>query len=154
MAADHVIATVRYVKRDDKRDLSEKPYILHYEAPKDFPQNNFTIEPVHNLKIRNLRTADIGYEEHGITFASIDSSSMLPQDFDNDDWIESVYLPELHRAVCKALGAQDLTIFDWMVRKRSQSFPKREEGEDNVDAHQPSLSAHIGMLELYGLHHL
>jgi len=142
--SDFIVATVRYVKRDEKRDPSEKPYILHYAAPKGFPQNNFTIEPVHNIKIHDLRTADISYEDHGITFASINSNNMHPQDFDDDDWIERVYLPELHRSVCKALGAQDITIFDWMLRKRSKSFPKRENEEENVDDHQPSLSAHIG----------
>lgn len=144
MTADPVVGTIRYVKRDDNRDSSEKPYILHYAAPKGFPQNNFSIEPVHNINIHNLRTAGISYEEHGFTFASLDSSKMRPQYFDDDDWIERVYLPELHRCVCKALGSQDVTVFDWMLRKRSPSFPKRQEGEDNVEDHQPSLSAHIG----------
>jgi len=142
--SDATIATIRYVRRDSGRDASEKPYILHYAAPKGFPQNNFEIEPVPGITVHNLRTADLAYEEHGIKIASIDSSQMKPADFDDDDWIERVYLPELHKCVCKALGAQDLTIFDWMLRKRAPSFPKRREGEENEDAHQPSLSAHIG----------
>lgn len=141
------VATVRYVKRDDTRDPSQKPYILHYAAPKDFPQNNFVIEPVHGIPIYNLRTAGLSYSEHGLAMASIDDSDLAPDRFDDDEWIESVYLPRLHAAVCRALGAKDMTVFDWMLRKRAPSFPRRQEGEDNVDAHQPSLSAHIDYTE-------
>ncbi|GAB1316442.1 hypothetical protein MFIFM68171_06652 [Madurella fahalii] len=119
------------------------PYILHYAAPKEFPQNNFVIEPVHGIEIRNLRTAGLRYEDHGMVIASVDSSGMRPEYFDNDEWIESVYLPRLHDSVCHTLGAKEMTVFDWMLRKRAPSFPKRAEGEENVDAHQPSLSAHI-----------
>jgi len=145
MAVDKpFIATVRYVKRDDQRDLSVKPYILHYAAPKGFPQNNFAIEPVHNIPIHNLRTAGLRYDDHGMAIASIDSSGMRPELFDDDDWIESTYLPALHDSVCQALGAKEMTVFDWMLRKRAPSFPRREEGEDHVHDHQPSLSAHIG----------
>ncbi|KAK0701277.1 hypothetical protein B0H67DRAFT_500740 [Lasiosphaeris hirsuta] len=143
--SETLAATVRYVKRDSCKDDGQKPYILHYAAPKGFPQNNFAIEPVHGIKVHNLRTADISYQTNGMAIASLDSSKMQPKAFDDDDWIESVYLPALHDCVCKALGAQDMTVFDWMLRKRSPSFPKREEGEVNVNSHQPSLSAHIGM---------
>ncbi|KAK4201193.1 hypothetical protein QBC40DRAFT_324984 [Triangularia verruculosa] len=141
------VATVRYVKRDKKNDSSVKPYILHYAAPKDFPQNNFAIEPVNGIGIHSLRTAGLSYEDHGMTITSIDDSNMQPKDFDDDDWIESHYLPKLHDAVCLALGAKEMTVFDWMLRKRSRSFPKRAEGEENVDDHQPSLSAHIDYTE-------
>jgi hypothetical protein len=109
-----VTASIRYVQRDENRLTSEKPYILHYDAPEGFPQNNFTIQ------------------------------SWDPALFDDDDWIEQTYLPELHRSVCKALGAKDMTVFDWMLRKRSASFPERNQDEVNVEAVQPSLSAHIG----------
>lgn len=72
---------------------------------------------------------------------------MRPENFDDDEWIEQVYLPELHSCISKALGAEDVTIFDWMLRKRSKSFPKRNVGEENEEAAQPSLSAHIGKLD-------
>jgi hypothetical protein len=74
---------------------------------------------------------------------------MKPECFDDDDWVEQVYLPELHRSVCAALGAKDMTIFDWMLRKRASSFPVRKPGEDNGENHQPSLSAHIGERQSY-----
>jgi hypothetical protein len=79
--------------------------------------------------------------------ASLNSSRMRPEYFDDDEWIEQVYLPEMHSCICKALGAQDVTIFDWMLRKRAKSFPKRDVGEENEGAAQPSLSAHIGQLD-------
>lgn len=77
---------------------------------------------------------------------SINSEGMTPELFDDDTWIENVYLPELHRSLCKALGAKDVTVFDWMLRKRAVSFPQRNVGEENEDQAQPSLSAHIGEL--------
>lgn len=145
--ADSVTTTIRYVQRDESRAPDEKPYILHYAAPNGFPQNNFVIKPVHGIKVHNLRTAGIAYEEHGIGIASLNSDGMKPEYFDDDDWVERVYLPELHRCVCAALGAKDMTIFDWMLRKRAPSFPTRKPGEENEEAHQPSLSAHIGEID-------
>jgi hypothetical protein len=142
--ADTLLASVRYVTKDPKTAPDEKGYILHYAAPPGFPQNNFNIEPYSNIKMRSLRTANLTYEDHGMKIASIDSSQMRPSDFDDDDWIERVYLPELHRAICKTLGAKDVTVFDWMVRKRAKSFPLRNVGEENEGENQPSLSAHIG----------
>jgi hypothetical protein len=141
---DNVLASIRYVRKDEKTESDEKGYILHYAAPPGFPQNNFSIEPYNGIKIHNLRSANLKFEEHGLKIAHINSSRMTPADFDDDSWIETVYLPEMHRALCKALGAQDVTIFDWMLRKRAASFPARNAGEQNEDQPQPSLSAHIG----------
>lgn len=140
-----ITATVRYVHRDNKRPENEKPYILQYTTPTGFPANNFEINPVPGIKIRNFRTANLSYEDHGIKVATIDSRKMQPENFDDDDWIEKEYLPELHQCVCEALGAQDVTIFDWLLRKRSPTFPLRENRDKNEEAIQPSLSAHIGI---------
>ncbi|KAF2838489.1 hypothetical protein M501DRAFT_934638 [Patellaria atrata CBS 101060] len=143
---DTITASIRYVRRDQRTDPNEKGYILHYAAPAGFPQNNFTIKSYPNVKVHNLRTsAHVRWESHGITLASLDSSQMKPEYFDDDDWIERVYLPELHDCLCKVLGAQDVTIFDWMLRKRAISFPVRKEGEE--EAAQPSLSAHIEVID-------
>jgi hypothetical protein len=139
-----ILGPIRYVKKDKTINPNEKGYILHYKAPEGFPQNNFSIEPYDGIKIRNLRKASVQYENHGIMLATIDSSQMEPENFEDDDWIEKVYLPELHRSLCNSLGAKDVTIFDWMLRKRAVSFPRRNVGEKNEDQPQPSLSAHIG----------
>ncbi|KAG9235238.1 hypothetical protein BJ875DRAFT_483389 [Amylocarpus encephaloides] len=141
--ADSITATIRYVQKENYRLTSEKPYILHYAAPTGFPQNNFSIKSYPNITVNNLRTTNLDYSDHGIKIAKIDSSQMRPENFDDDEWIESVYLPELHSCICKALGAEDVTIFDWMLRKRTKSFPRREGEDDTEGAAQPSLSAHI-----------
>jgi hypothetical protein len=144
--SDPVTASIRYVQRSTLPAPSEKGYILHYAAPPNFPQNNFNITSYPNIKIHNLRTANLSYASHGMKLATLDNSAaMTPDKFDDDDWIEQVYLPELHRCLCKTLGARDVTIFDWMLRKRAASFPKRSVGEENEGAAQPSLSVHIGM---------
>ena len=145
-ADNTMIAAIRYVQRESAPS-SEKGYILHYAAPKNFPQNNFTISSYSHILVQNLRISNLTWNDHGMKIASLENCSQWqPQDFDDDDWIERVYLPELHSCLCKALGAKDITIFDWMLRKRSVSFPKRpEQGEDDGSA-QPSLSVHIGEL--------
>lgn len=143
------LASIRYVRKNPDVDPDEKGYILHYAAPPGFPQNNFSIEPYSGIKVLNLRTADLKYQDHGMKIAPINSSDMKPENFDDDEWIESVYLPELHRSLCRALGAKDVTIFDWMLRKRAVSFPQRNVGETNEDQPQPSLSAHIGELDFF-----
>ena len=145
--SDSITATVRYVRRDNERLTTEKPYILHYAAPPGFPQNNFAIDSFPGIKMHNLRTACINYRDHGMMVASLNSSRMRPEEFDDDEWVEQVYLPEVCSCICKALGAKEVTIFDWMLRKRAKSFPKRNAGEDNEGAAQPSLSAHIGKLD-------
>lgn len=141
---DTLLASVRYVVKDPNTAPDEKGYILHYAAPKGFPQNNFGIEPYSNIKMRNLRTSNVNYEDNGFKIASINSSQMRPSDFDDDDWIEKVYLPEVHKTICRTLGAKQVTVFDWMLRKRARSFPQRNVGEENEGESQPSLSAHIG----------
>jgi hypothetical protein len=151
---DEVLASLRYVRKDEKAlNPDEKGFILHYAAPPDFPQNNFTIESYSGIEMHNLRTARLKWEDHGMKIASLDSSQMKPENFDDDDWIERVYLPELYRCLCKVMGAQDVTVFDWMLRKRAASFPQRNVGEKNEDQPQPSLSAHIGELGLFQLPH-
>lgn len=145
--ADNLLASVRYIVKDPATPANEKGYILHYAAPSGFPQNNFKIEPYKNIKMHDLRNSPLSYAENGMKIARINGEGMKPELFDNDDWIESVYLPELHRSLCEALGAKDVTIFDWMLRKRAVSFPQRNVGEKNEDQAQPSLSAHIGETE-------
>ncbi|KAL2760421.1 hypothetical protein ACRALDRAFT_1067028 [Sodiomyces alcalophilus JCM 7366] len=152
--ADTVTAAIRYVRREDNDRLAtEKPYILHYKPAAGLPPNNFTIDSFPGIQIHNLRSAGLRYEDHGMSIAKLDEASvadMRPELFDDDDWIEKNYLPALHRSVCAALGAKSMTVFDWMLRKRSPSFPTQNVGEADWDAVQPSLSAHIdGRLEQY-----
>lgn len=146
-ALNTVLASIRYAERSPTTSPTEKGYILHYAAPASFPQNNFNIVPQPNKKIRNLRTASLPYDKHGIKLASLDAQKTKdwqPEDFDDDDWIERVYLKELQRVLREELGAKEVTVFDWMLRKRASSFPKRNVGEVNEGEAQPSLSAHIG----------
>jgi hypothetical protein len=143
---DTLLAEIRYVQKDTKIASDVKGYILHYEAPPGFPQNNLKIEPYKGIKIHNLRMSGVKYKDHEIRIASINSSQMKSEDFDDDEWIERVYLPELHRSLCHSLGAKDITILEWMLWKRVVSFPQRNVGEVNKDQAQPSLSAHIGNL--------
>lgn len=161
---DPIHATIRYVARPPPaaEDASEreKGFILHYDAPAGFPQNNFTIVPHTQVVIHDLRSINQSFSESGLHIATLrpNNTDMSPDNFDNDDWVESVYLRVLNEALKRELGVKEVTVFDWMLRKRSRSFPvrpKKGDGEvpgggmvqDAGEDVQPSLSAHIDYTE-------
>lgn len=135
------VRTIRYARADNEALQHEKAYILNYDAPSGVPKSNFVIDYYPGIEIRNLRTADLSFQKNGITMAELDGC-MPKQDFDNEAKIEDFYLPQVHAALRKVLGAEEVYIFDYMVRKREASFPFQPKGKDK--APQPALSAHIG----------
>ena len=138
---DVVDATLRYARADNDALLHEKAYILNYETPPEIPKSNFIIDFFPGIKINDLRTANLNYRENGLTISTL-SSCMPKEDFEQEDKIESVYLPDVHRCICETLGVKEVYIFDYMIRKREPSFPFQPKTKDN--AAQPALSAHIG----------
>lgn len=136
-------ATIRYARADNDALLHEKAYILNYETPPSIPKSNFIIDFFPGIKIRNLRTANLNFRDNGLVIASL-PSCMPKDDFDQEEKIEKVYLPDVHRCVRETLGVDEVYIFDYMIRKREPSFPYQPKTKDN--AAQPALSAHIGRL--------
>lgn len=144
MAAS-IVSTLRYANANNKALEHEKAYILNYATPPGVPMSNFAIDMVPDIKIHDLRSSHLTYHENGITIARI-SDSMTKEDFDSEETVESCYLPEIHRCIQETLGAEEVYIFDYMIRKREPAFPFQEKTRDK--APQPALSAHIGKLPL------
>ena len=138
---DVMDATLRYARADSDALLHEKAYILNYETPPEIPKSNFIIDFFPGIKIHDLRTANLNYRENGLTISAL-SSCMPKEDFEQEEKIESVYLPDVHRCICETLDVKEVYIFDYMIRKREPSFPFQPKTWDN--AAQPALSAHIG----------
>ncbi|KAI6383229.1 hypothetical protein MCOR25_000150 [Pyricularia grisea] len=138
--SDTLVSTLRYANADSEALKEEKAYILNYTAPPGLPKSNFKIDFVPDITIRNLRTADLTWDESGIRLARL-SSCMPKQDFEDEAKIESEYLATVHECLKRTLGAQEVCIFDYMVRRREPAFPYQPKSMDN--APQPALSAHI-----------
>jgi hypothetical protein len=118
------VQTIRYARADNPALQHEKAYILNYEAPPGVKKSNFVIDYYPEINIRNLRTAGLNFQENGITMTELDEC--------------------MHAALRRALGAEEVYIFDYMIRKREAAFPYQPKGNDR--APQPALSAHIGVL--------
>ena len=136
------IQTIRYARADNPALQHEKAYILNYDPVPGVAKSNFVIDYYPDIHIRNLRTAGLSFEENGITMTELDGC-MSREDFDDEKKVEDFYLPQIHAALRKALGADEVYIFDYMIRKREAAFPYQPKGKDK--APQPALSAHIGM---------
>lgn len=141
---DTVVATLRYAKDDNEALLNEKAYILNYTPPAGLPKSNFSIDFFPDIEIHNLRTAATNWDESGVKIAKLNDSHMTKDDFEDEDKIEKQYLPIVHEALKTALGAEEVCIFDYMVRRREAAFPYQPKSKDNSP--QPALSAHIGEL--------
>ena len=138
---DVIVSTIRYARADNEALLDEKAYILNYTTPPEIPKSNFVIDFFPGIKIHNLRTANLCYRENGLAIAKL-PGCMAKEDFDDEEKIEKLYLPEVHGCIREALGVEEVYIFDYMIRKREPSFPFQPKTKDN--APQPALSAHIG----------
>lgn len=137
------VQTLRYARADNPVLEHEKAYILNYDTPAGVPKTNFVIDYYPDINIRNLRTAGLNFQTNGITMTELDGC-MPREDFEDEVRVEEYYLPQVHAALRRALGADEVYIFDYMIRKREAAFPYQSKGKDR--APQPALSAHIGML--------
>jgi hypothetical protein len=138
---DPIVSTLRYARGDGEALLTEKPYILNYSTPPGVPKSNFPIDFFPGIKIYNLRSANLSWSESGITLATL-SSCMPKDDFEDEEKTEKSYLPVVHQCLTETLGADEVYIFDYMIRKREPAFPYQAKTKDN--APQPALSAHVG----------
>lgn len=138
---DPIISTIRYAQADNEALINEKAYILNYPTPPEIPKSNFSIDFFPGIKIHNLRSAGLSWDANGLTWAKL-GSCMPKEDFDDEEKIEKFYLPEVYSCIRDTLGAEEVCIFDYMVRKREPAFPYQPKAKDT--APQPALSAHIG----------
>ena len=146
---DPFVSTIRYAQADSEALINEKAYILNYPTPQGIPKSNFKIDFFPGIKIHNLRTASLNWHENGVTTAKL-PGCMPKEDFDDEEKIEKSYLPDVHRCLLDTLGAEEVCIFDYMIRKREPAFPYQAKSKDN--APQPALSAHIGKSSCAGFY--
>ncbi|CAK1367591.1 unnamed protein product [Cercospora beticola] len=139
-----ISVTIRYARSDGKRLDGEKPYILTYPVDEDIPWSNFDIEFYPGIELRSLREASLNWEGSGLRMASL-GGCMAREDFYDNFKIEEVFLPSVYKCIRDTLGAKEIHIFDYMIRRRNPAFPYHPPTQDKVP--QPALSAHIDYTE-------
>ena len=142
-AGDMIEGRMHFLARDPKYQ-HEKPYTLRYApAVEDgIPQTN--IERVeHPLQFQDMRNrSDLTYSECGFTVARLGNDSMAYQDYGDTVKIEEVHASEVLACVQEALGAQQVQLIDYVVRRRHPQWPIAT--GDMYQYQQPASRAHIG----------
>jgi len=123
--------TIRYAHADNPALQHEKAYILNYNPVSGVAKSNSVIEYYPEIRIRNLRNSGLSFEENGITMTELEGC-MSREDFDDETKVEDFYLPQIHGALGKAREADEVHIFDCMIRKREAAFPYQPKGKDKA----------------------
>ena len=108
------ITTINFIRNDTFYE-EEKPYLLTYEAPGDFPSTNVKVD-LHDVKVEDIRGHEDEFtiEENGFAIMKIDTT-LSYNDFDDDNLVKRVYLKEVGEALKEFLGASRVQIFEHIV---------------------------------------
>lgn len=106
-------SSMYYLERVQLYDI-EKPYSMRYLPEEDIPQCNY-VKVKHPIAVKSLReSGPFHIDECG--FQLIDIHSDLTYDeFWKNEKLQSVYLPEVEKALKLELGAKYVYILDYAV---------------------------------------
>jgi hypothetical protein len=107
-------ASIYFLARLQKYD-SEKPYTLRYDPEDAFPATNIESER-HHVRIQNMRLTSIPYEKCGFQHHTM-SSVMKYQDYEDENIIKAVHLPEVEACLKTVLDAPFVQIIDFAVSR-------------------------------------
>ncbi|CCC14295.1 hypothetical protein SMACR_08858 [Sordaria macrospora] len=139
--ASTVMSTMWYLERSPLYD-TEKPYSMRYNPDDGVPQSNFQKIRC-PVKVKSMREPGAGpfrLDECGFQLIQL-HSSLEPDDFWDQERVQSVYIQEVKEALKKELGAKYVHVLDYALRKRHESFPISTGEEYEYD--QPTALAHI-----------
>lgn len=160
-----VLTDLVYLKRDERHE-HEKPYRLQYEPEEGLPRSNFEIERRKSIQIHDMRGKEDVFtmESNGFEILHLDSK-MLPEDFDNEERVKTIYYDELRTLLRKHFKARRVEILEHgvsyrhalittlflrasvvnnmrQIRKRHPMFPIST-GKD-YEHQQPTSVVHVG----------
>jgi hypothetical protein len=150
---------VHFLARDKLFEI-EKPYSLRFPPDGDLPQSNIKREKF-RVVMNDMRKGEPPtLEQNGFQIMDMESAMHYP-DFDDEERIKSLYLPEVEAALLKELGARHVHVMDFavcpwnisliwhlpkilnnQVRRRHSQFPISTGKE--FETLQPAALAHIG----------
>lgn len=138
---DNIATHIYFLDRDELYD-TVKPYVIRYEMKTDIPPDNIKrlLRPV---TVRDLRTfpekllfADCGFQV--LTLAS----SMSYGDYEDEEKIKTVHVPEILDRVKEKFSADDVHALEHVIRRRHPTWPIATGESYNYE--QPASRAHLG----------
>jgi hypothetical protein len=107
---------INFIQQDELY-LEEKPYLLTYEAPQDFPRTNIKLgERVVAVEDVRGRENEFTINKNGFTIMQV-NTKLSYEDFNDDALVKQVYLKEVAEALKSFLGASRVQVFEHVVRK-------------------------------------
>ncbi|MCJ1307426.1 hypothetical protein MMC25_001072 [Agyrium rufum] len=108
-----VEASVHFLAREKVFEI-EKPYSLRFPPDGDLPQSNIKREKF-KVVINDMRKGERpALEQNGFQIMDMEST-MYYSDFDDEEQIKSLYLPEVEAALLKELDARHVHVMDFAV---------------------------------------
>jgi hypothetical protein len=114
IVARDVEANVHFLARDKLFEI-EKPYSLRFPPEGDLPQSNIKREKF-RVVMNDMRKKGEAptLQQNGFQIMHMESD-MRYADFDDEERIKSLYLPEVESALLKELGARHVHVMDFAV---------------------------------------
>ncbi|KAL8747067.1 MAG: hypothetical protein Q9190_001006 [Brigantiaea leucoxantha] len=122
-----------------------KPYVIRYDVQTRVPRDNIKrlIRPVKVKDLRGLRSKP-SFNECGFQVLPL-MTSVAYDDFENEEKIRTIHVPEILGAVKENFAADDVHALEHVIRRRHPSWPVAT-GE-SYDHEQPTSRAHLGWFE-------
>ncbi|KAL3443325.1 hypothetical protein BJX65DRAFT_312006 [Aspergillus insuetus] len=136
---DSFTTQITFARRDNPVLETEKAYVLDYIAGPDIPRTNIEVESADGIEVQDFRKNPLSLEKNGITVAEL-VTSMEYADFADGQKVQTCFLEEAKACLQGVLGAKDVYVIDYEIRRRHAAFPKSTGVP--YDAAQPIVVAH------------
>ncbi|KAL8903056.1 MAG: hypothetical protein Q9207_004188 [Kuettlingeria erythrocarpa] len=135
-----VVTQIFFLDRDELYD-TVKPYVIRYDVKTCVPSENIkrslcplTVKDLRHVK-EQLSFADCGFQVLPL------NSSLEYNDFEDEEMIRTVHVPEILGRVRETFRASDVHALEHVVRRRHPTWPVAT-GE-SYDHEQPASRAHL-----------
>jgi hypothetical protein len=117
MAPTIVSSSINFLANDALFN-DEKPFLLKFEPPPDFPRSNYKIS-AKTQDIQDIRGREHDYSipKNGFSIISL-QTKMSYEDFDDEARLREVYFKEVAEALQSSLGAFRVQVFEHLVRAK------------------------------------
>ncbi|SMQ50573.1 unnamed protein product [Zymoseptoria tritici ST99CH_1A5] len=136
------ITTEIYHLQEIPRYATEKPYTMRYVPEGGLAITNVAREK-HTVAVQDIRDAKTNatLDRNGFMVSHLPVNAMSYDDYDSQEKIVNVYLPELEQILLQQFPGCTIDFVSYLIRKREASFPYST-GEQ-YSFGQPNIVAHV-----------
>lgn len=117
--SNQVKASLKYLAPDPKY-LKEKPYtcLVDLSGIPGAAATNIASDIVSEIPVTDVRgsTEELSLDEHGFQILDV-SKSFSISDFEDQEWIKTIYYPFICELLVRNLGAKQAHVFEHQVRR-------------------------------------